>query len=181
MDIWEIGNEVNGNWQGAYTDVATKVIDAYNQVKTLGKGKTALTLYYNINCGDGPGEPDPIAFTNKYIPATMRNGLDYVLLSYYEANCNNIRPTAATWTAYFEKLHALYPNALLGFGEVGLPNAVTGSTLTSAEGLLKYYYGLTIPLSYYIGGYFWWCYTEDMLPYTTKPMWSVWNAAIQAY
>ena len=34
--------------------------------------------------------------------------------------------------------------------------------------MINYYYGLNISTPGYIGGYFWWHYYEDMLPYTTK-------------
>ncbi|MEW1914228.1 hypothetical protein AB0442_38430 [Kitasatospora sp. NPDC085895] len=175
VDLWEIGNEVNGNWTGNYSDLSAKITDAYSQVEAAGK-RTALTLYYDIGCGNGPSELDPIAFTNQYVPADMRNGLDYVTLSYYEADCNDIRPSAATWTAYFQQLHTLYPNAELAFGEIGLPNPVTTTTQDQATTLLNYYYGLHIDLPYYAGGYFWWNYAEDMLP-ATKPMWQSLNTA----
>ncbi|HWZ66444.1 MAG TPA: hypothetical protein VNW89_01305, partial [Stellaceae bacterium] len=32
VDIWEIGNEVNGDWTGAYSDVSAKIYDAWQQV-----------------------------------------------------------------------------------------------------------------------------------------------------
>jgi hypothetical protein len=172
VDLWEIGNEVNGNWTGSYPTVAAKLTGAFNDVTAAGK-RTALTLYYNAGCGDGPGELDPLAFSRAYVPAAVRNGLDYVLLSYYEDSCNGIRPSAATWTAYFQQLHALYPNAQLGFGEVGLSNPVTARTMAGAGSLLSYYYGLSIKLRYFAGGYFWWYFKEDCLPYTSKPLWGV--------
>src|ERR1019366_8832887 len=65
-----------------------------------------------------PGELSPLAFSRTYVSPAVRAGLDYVLLSYYEGDCRGVRPSAATWTAYFQQLHALYPNALLGFGEI---------------------------------------------------------------
>ncbi|GAA3030296.1 hypothetical protein GCM10020229_47170 [Kitasatospora albolonga] len=67
MDVWEIGNEVNGNWLGSYADVSTKITDAYRQVEAAGK-RSALTLYYDIGCGNGPSELDPLAFTKQYVP-----------------------------------------------------------------------------------------------------------------
>jgi hypothetical protein len=170
IDLWEIGNEVNGNWTGNYAAVSAKLTEAYKDVAADGY-RSALTLYYNIGCGDGPGELNPVQFTSKYVPASVRDGLNYVLLSYYEDDCKGIRPSPATWTAYFQQLHALYPNALLGFGEVGLNNPVTSKTLGTAESIIDYYYSLPIHLSYYIGGYFWWYYDEDCLPYTSKPLW----------
>jgi hypothetical protein len=176
IDIWEIGNEVNGNWTGTYPTVRAKLVTAYRDVAGAGK-PTALTLYHNIGCGDGPAELDPVAFTRRYVPQAVRDGLDYVLLSYYEDSCGGVRPSAATWTAYFQKLHTLYPHALLGFGEIGMTNPVTARTLGSAESLARYYYGLTVKLPYYIGGYFWWYYAED---YSRRPMWRVLRQGFQA-
>lgn len=169
VDLWEVGNEVNGNWTGPYADVSSKIYDAYKQVKAAGK-RSELTLWYDDGCGNGPSELDPISFSQQYVPADMRNGLDYVTVSYYETQCNNIRPSEATLIAFFTNLHNLYPNARLGFGEIGFPNAVTTNT-TAAVAMINYYYGLKINVPGYIGGYFWWYYFEDMLPYTTKPLW----------
>lgn len=169
VDIWEIGNEVNGNWTGPYASVGSKIYDAYSQVKTAGK-RSALTLWYDEGCGNGPSELDPIAFSQQYVPADMRNGLDYVFVSYYETQCSNIRPSESTLTAFFTELHTLYPNAKLGFGEIGFPNKV-GTNTTAAISMINYYYGLHITVPNYVGGYFWWYYYEDMLPYTTKPLW----------
>jgi hypothetical protein len=73
----------------------------------------------------------------------------------------------------------LYPNAKLGFGEIGLPNAATSSTLAKATDIATYYYNLSINLSYYVGGYFYWYYAEDAIPYTTKPMWQTLNNLFQ--
>jgi len=171
---------VNGNWTGPYQQVAAKLITAYQQV-TARHGRTALTLYYDAGCGSGPAELDPIAFTRAYVPSQVSDGLTYVFLSYYEDDCDGIRPSAGTWTAYFEALHARYPRAQLGFGEIGLSNPVTSRTMSTAKSLLTHYYGLPIHLPYYAGGYFWWYYYyEDCLPYDTKPLWQVLRAAFES-
>lgn len=169
IDLWEIGNEVNGNWLGPYQNVESKLIAAYDDVSAAHQ-RTALTLYYNVGCADGPGELDPLAFSRRFVPERIRNGLDVVLLSYYEQNCRGIRPRASTWADYFARLHALYPHARLGFGEIGLTNPVDGATLSYAEGMIRYYYGLAIRLPYYAGGYFWWYCDEDCVPYNTEPL-----------
>ncbi len=169
VDVWEIGNEVNGDWTGRYPKVEAKLTTAFYDVTAAGR-RSALTLYYNVGCGDGPRELDPIAFSEKYVPVAVRNGLDYVLLSYYEEDCHGIRPSAATWTAYFARPHALFPHALLGFGEIGMDNPATSTTLATARSLMAYYYGLGIDLPYYVGGYFWWYFDEDCLPFSTKPL-----------
>jgi hypothetical protein len=170
IDLWEIGNEVNGNWTGPYPKVSAKLTAAYQEVAARG-GHTALTLYYNAGCGDGPGELGPLAFSRQYVPAAVRAGLQYVFISYYEADCRRIRPSAATWTAFFRDLHALYPDARLGFGEIGLHDAVTSRTVTAAKSLISYYYALRVPLPYYVGGYFWWFFAEDCVPAGTSRLW----------
>jgi len=179
VDLWEIGNEVNGDWTGPYTTVEAKLTAAYQEVSALGE-PMALTLYYNVGCGDGPAELGPLAFSRRYVPPAVRAGLRYVFLSYYEDNCGGIRPTAAVLTAYLRALHRLYPHARLGFGEVGLDQPVTAATLPAAVDMLSYYYGLPIRLPYYTGGYFWWYYAEDCLPYGRRPLWSALRAAFIA-
>jgi hypothetical protein len=175
VDIWEIGNEVNGNWTGPYATVSAKLRAAYHDVAARGYA-TALTLYYNAHCGDGSHELSPTAFSSRYVPRAVRAGLGYVFVSYYEDACHHIRPSATTWTSFFRRLHALYPSARLGFGEVGMTSPATPATLATAKSLLTHYYSLRIPLPYFAGGYFWWYYYEDCLPHTTKPLWPVLNA-----
>ncbi len=177
VDLWEIGNEVNGNWTGKYATVEAKLTSGYDDVAAAGK-RTALTLYDNIGCGDGPKELDPVAFSQKYVPAAVRNGLDYVFLSYYEGDCRGIRPSVATWSAYFARLHSLYPRAQLGFGEIGMDKPASAATSATARSLMSYYYGLQISLPYYVGGYFWWYYDQDCLPLATKPLWSTLQSAL---
>jgi hypothetical protein len=178
VDLWEVGNEVNGDWTGTYSDVGAKITAAYNVVHTAGK-RTELTLWYDPNCGS-PQELDPLTFSNQYVPASVRSGLDYVLVSYYETECNNYRPTAQTLTTLFTNIHNLYPNARVGFGEVGLPDYVISTTLAKAQSIATYYYGLNINLPYYVGGYFWWGFAEDGIP-SSKPMWSTINTGMQSY
>jgi hypothetical protein len=159
--------------------VSAKLTTAYKEVNSSG-GRTALTLYYNVGCGDGASELSPLAFSRRYVPSKVRNGLDYVFLSYYEDSCRHIRPRPATWTRYFEQLHALYPHAHLGFGEVGMSSPVTSRTLSTAASLMHYYYSLPIRLPYFVGGYFWWYYVEDCVPYMGKPLWRTLRAAFRA-
>jgi hypothetical protein len=166
VDIWEIGNEVNGNWTGPYATVSAKLTEAYEDVTAAG-GKTALTLYANNfaknNCGDGPAELTPVQFAQQYVPAPVANGLDYVLLSYYPTQCKRTEPTSATLAAYLVQLHAQFPNAALGFGEVGLPHHATRGSAAKAEQIMSWAYSLNPGLPYYVGGYFWWYGAQDAL------------------
>jgi hypothetical protein len=164
--IWEVGNEVNGNWTGPYEVVESKLSEAYADVAAAG-GVSALTLYANNfgpdHCGDGEAELTPLQFSERYVPAAVADGLDYVLLSYYPTECGGREPSYAEVRAYMEALHALYPHALLGFGEVGLPRRATHKTLAQAAQIMRWAYALAPGLPYYAGGYFWWYAAEDAL------------------
>lgn len=177
VDIYEVGNEVNGNWTGDYPTVATKIYDAWAIVHDA-RLPSMLTLWYNPGCKGSARELDPLAFSRQYVPLAMRNGLDYVTVSYYETQCNNYRPSPAVLTSFFTQLHGLYPNARLGFGEIGIPNRVTSKTLSRAQSIALYYYGLDLNLSYYVGWYAWWYFAEDAVP-ASKPMWATLAEAMQ--
>jgi hypothetical protein len=170
VDLWEVGNEVNGNWTGPATSVARKVRQTYRQVNAVGAA-TAPTLYENRRCGDGPGELNPTGWSRRYLSAEIRRGIDEVLLSYYEAQCNGRRPSRQEWTRHFAALHRLFPNAQLGFGEIGLPRPATAGTTATASSIIRHYYRLQLPLPYYVGGGFYWYYVEDMTPWSQSPLW----------
>lgn len=164
VNLWEIGNEVNGNWTGPYATGAAKIDEAYGDVTEAG-GEAALTLYANEygpnHCGDGVSELTPVQYSEQYVPSAVRDGLTYVFESYYPTECGNTYPTDAQVATEMLALHSLYPNARLGFGEVGLPRPVTRRTLVAGEAVMRWAYGLDPGLPYYVGGYFWWYASED--------------------
>jgi hypothetical protein len=166
VDIWEIGNEVNGNWTGEYSVVSEKLTAAFAAVSATG-AQSALTLYANNfgpnNCGDGTSELTPQQFSERYVPAQVAASLSYVLLSYYPSQCHNREPSAGELSSTLQSLHALYPRAALGFGEVGLPRRVRRGSLHKAEQIMRWAYSLNPGLPYYAGGYFWWYAAEDAL------------------
>jgi len=167
VDIWEIGNEVNGEWCGTISDVVAKINAAYNIViaKHL---KTELTVYYNKGCCNKNNEM--FYWINKNISASMRTGLDYVLISYYEDDCNGLQPN---WKQVFDSLHTLFPNSKIGFGECGT------STASKKASYMRRYYTMNVTTPKYIGGYFWWYYRQDCTPYT-KALWDTINTVMQA-
>ena len=166
VDIWEIGNEVNGEWCGTIADVVAKVNAAYNIVKAKNL-TTELTLYYNKGCCKSSNEM--FYWVNKNLSASMRAGLNYVLISYYEDDCNNLQPN---WKPVFDSLHTLFPNSKIGFGECG-----TNKSANKAP-YINRYYTMNITTPKYIGGYFWWYYRQDCIPYT-KTLWTTINNAMQ--
>jgi len=115
VDIWEVGNEVNGEWVGWKDNkhlirdlkkkpateleekrafVAKQTLDAFTVVWGRGK-KTALTFFYNGGkvgemCWDIEGY-DMSSWAEKYIwPTPMKDKLNYVLVSFYDDDCTGV-------------------------------------------------------------------------------------------
>jgi hypothetical protein len=174
VDVWEVGNEINGNWLGTDADVASKMTQAFDLVKAAGQ-HTELTLY---GCSDSGATYDMFTWVNAHVPPRMLTGLDYVLVSYYEGDCGAPR---SDWPTVFQQLRALFPTAGLGFGEVGYVDT-NGNDLalqneSAAATYLQKYYGMQITVPGYVGGYFWWYFAEDMVP-DTQPLFGVLSTAI---
>lgn len=167
VDIWEIGNEINGEWLGKTSDVVKKMTYAYDKVKEKG-GRAALTLYYNKDCWSRSSN-EMFTWAEANIPDHLKMGLDYVLISYFEEDCNNLRPD---WPVIFQRLGEMFPTSKIGFGEVGTTKK------SKKKEYLKRYYGLRISHPRYVGGYFWWWYKQDMVP-KSKPLWKVLNNTIK--
>jgi hypothetical protein len=165
VDIWEIGNEINGEWLGNTSDVVAKMNSAYNIVKSKNK-KAALTLYYNYNCWEKPAN-EMFRWANTNISTQMKNGLDYVWVSYYEDDCNGYQPN---WQKVMDSLHVIFPNSKIGIGECGTIKS------TKKAAYIKRYYNMKITTKNYVGGYFWWYYKQDCVPYT-KALWTTMNNA----
>lgn len=166
VDIWEIANEVNGAWLGETPAVVAKMTNAHNLVKKAG-GKSAITLYYNEDCWMYPTE-EMFRWAEKNIPHSMKQELDYVFVSYYEDDCNDLQPN---WPVVFRRLAAMFPDSMLGFGEIGT------KFVERKEKYINRYYTMIINEKNYVGGYFWWYFNDDMVPKTTH-LWSVLNNAI---
>lgn len=169
VDIWEIGNEINGDWLGKTPDVVAKMTGTYDIIKGAGK-TTELTLYYNQGCAKKPSN-EMFTWVQDHIPSRMLTGLDYVLVSYYEDDCKGLQPD---WPAVFQRLSVIFPNSKIGFGECGTKYK------DRKERYIQRYYGLHIEAPRYVGGYFWWYYSQDMVP-KTKPLWAVMNTAMGGY
>jgi hypothetical protein len=167
VDIWEVGNEVNGEWLGTTASVVKKITSAYSVVANRGQ-PTALTLYYNEGCWAKP-ENEMFAWAEANIPNQMKQKLDFVLISYYEDDCNHLKPD---WPSVFQKLGRMFPNSKLGFGEVGTTEA------KAKVGSIESHYAIRNLTPNFIGGYFWWYFIEDMVPVGT-PAWDALNTAIQ--
>ena len=166
VNIWEIGNEINGEWLGTTPDVVAKMDTAYKIFKAAGK-KTALTLYYNKDCWSNP-QNEMFRWAVNNVPSYMKTGLDYVWISYYEDDCNGLQ---LNWQQIIDSLGKIFPNAKLGIGECGTLNTANKSEYISR------YYRTAVIHPRWVGGFFWWYFKQDCVPYT-KELWSVLNDAL---
>ncbi len=180
VDLWEIGNEVNGEWLSSVEcpghgecaaqarDVIEKVSAMYDAVHAAGY-RTAMTLYYQPPQTVTRGY-DMLSWERAYVPSAMHEGLDYVFVSYYETDNRDIRPPAAQWEAIFRSLARDFPNARVGFGEIGMDRPIVSRTLRRARGIFNYYQTLAFPdVASYTRAGFWWNGAEDLVPSTKWP------------
>ena len=178
VSVWEIGNEINGNWLG--NNVMPKLEAMYDAVEAAGK-PTALTLYY-----ENPPTPgyDMIPWVDANIPPghRMRSGLEYVLVSYYEDQNGGHQLTQAEIDGMFAALASRFPNANLGFGEFGWGKSIPpspGGDATRAA-LIQRFYGYRVPsVPRFVGGSFYWHFRQTMVA-KTKPDWNVLQTLISA-
>ncbi|HAZ14543.1 MAG: hypothetical protein A2X86_15540 [Bdellovibrionales bacterium GWA2_49_15] len=167
VDLWEVGNEVNGEWLGATADVVAKVTRAAKVVKQSG-GRTAMTLYYNPNCYEKPAN-EMFTWAEANINAELKGLLDYVLVSYYEDDCNGYVPN---WQQVFDRLSKLFPGKKLGIGECGTTKK------SKKKALVQRYYSMKVTTPNFIRGNFWWYFWQDMVPYRNS-LWATLNETIR--
>jgi hypothetical protein len=177
VDLWEVGNEVNGEWlcptksctETETADVVAKITRAYDLAHAAGK-RTALTLYYNgldasASCADTPGNL-MLPWAQSHLPDHLRSGLDYVFISYYEEDCPGV---SKDWHTVFTQLRGLFPNSKVGFGENGTTKS--SAPLALKQQYMDEYYLLTVDVPGYVQGHFWWYFREDCVP-PSLPLWA---------
>ena len=102
VDIWEAGNEINGEWNGSIDDMVNRLKFCINYIKLKNK-KTAVTFFYNKNCWQNP-DNEMFTWINNSFPNELASKIDYVFVSYYEDNCKSDAPE---WQGVFDSLHTM--------------------------------------------------------------------------
>ena len=227
VSIWEIGNEVNGEWTGwkgkewensqitvermedMRAQVAKEVFDINTALKkVIPDAKTALTLYYNDD-GENHGWTDDlkqdkngnsVAYGENYSMVkwaeahrTALPDVDYVLLSYYEDDNDDVKPNRNSGDVKglvksLIKLSTLFKEAQIGFGEFAPQcnyNSNHGRQSSrcvsdQSEFIQRYYLTLDKKVRkalfedlnsgwdksrVYMGGYFYWYFSQDAVDY----------------
>lgn len=197
--IYEVGNEVVGRWtwnpdagdgpKTSYAFKASQYAAAFDLVKAAGK-KAALTLWYNPNCIDsGMGEISTLAWiqNSTYITPAMAAGMDYVFLSWYPSGCvkpyqTNV-PNLAAVQSIVDAIHAKFPKALVGWGELGLaartPVDPSDPLNARAKQIMRDWYGLPVARDWWVTGGFWWYGNQDVID-VGAPLYSNFQTAIDA-
>ena len=166
IDIYEIGNELNGDWAGTQASTLAQLQAAYDVVEKDNANlnlKSAITLNFWPNSGfyGSPWE-NTETYANS-IPAEVRNGVDYVLLSFYEtaiddpgtSKIESYTPSSTEFVNMFNKLKTIFPNAKLGMGEIGAQglddDLPRDPTLAEKQTIANRYYGMHNTLKTAIG------------------------------
>jgi len=188
VDIWEVGNEINGEWLFGKTkgcspkasvkstspaDVVTKMTEAYDYLKSQGQ-VTALTLYYNTPCRK-PAANEMFTWAKANVPTRMKNGLDYLFVSYYEVDCKGHKPD---WQSVMSQLATMFPNSKLGISEFGWSEKKPSEAVV--KDLVQRYYAIHPSVSNWVGGGFYWEFAIDMVPYdpSSDSLWNTINTAM---
>ena len=170
VDIWEIANEINGEgWIGDDRQFnADKMYAAYRFIEE----KNAKTLLVSYEVAPGDQEMSMMEWLRTYVPEDMREGLDYMTVSYYEDDHHGFQPD---WQATFDTLQSMFPNALLAIAECGHRGSIEGKIA-----LVNHYYTMPKYVENYRGGYFWWYWVRDCVPHENNPVWTAIDAAMRS-
>lgn len=186
VNIWEIGNEVNGDWLSTLSDgsdVMPKIEAMYDGITANAGTVTALTFFYEgepsepNNCiAADHGGNDMFTWINTNFQLSLpvgsrpaetekiRTGLNYALISWYPDQCPGENPN---WATVYTNLSAIFPNAKVGFGELGTANPQNGSAFEASE--IATYYAMRpsvggLPSTFIVGN-FWWYAAEELSPW----------------
>lgn len=172
--IWEVGNEVNGEWVGPSPEAIWAKVTAANTVVKAAGEPSAVTFNYwsGPDCYAQPWEVGE-TFADA-APAELRDQVDYALLSVYETACDPPQqPSAAQLAAELTMLGEHFPKAKLGIGEIGAQGTEDGldedPTTEQKRTIAQRYMSMDPELSAtlgdrFIGGWFWWYFVDDAVP-----------------
>jgi len=149
VDIWECGNEVNGDWCGYPYQVWQKVVGAIQEVKKRGK-RAAVTYYYDLE----PPENKQFEMFNWITEHPLKP--DLALISVYE---NWYPGVVLDFKKLFTRFLLEFPDAEIGFGEFGPQPRKFSQSKRAA--MIERYHAFSFPSSNWIGGWFYWDFSVD--------------------
>ncbi|ACV22338.1 Uncharacterised protein [Slackia heliotrinireducens] len=172
VDLWEIGNEINGvEWIGQEPALIVSKVEVVNDWLRSRDAKTALTMYYAR-----PDDQDMFEWMEENLPEALCENVDYALISYYEDDNEGYIPD---WSGVFNSFEDAFPDASVGFGECG--NVAEDATEESKLRMAGFYYGLKAPSQRYIGGCFWWNWVQDCIPHEDNAVYDGINQLMETH
>jgi hypothetical protein len=173
ITVWEIGNEVNGEWLGP--QVKEKIEYAASYVKAKDPSdKTVLTFYWQMGTA-GAAANALFQWISDNVSPALKANVDVVALSTWIGDA----PLGIAHDEVFERLHALFPTQQVMMGELGYWSPRTSQywwwrsqqnpTTTVRRALAKQMYLANLSFPYGLGGNFWWFYYDEMWGKT--PLW----------
>lgn len=178
VDVWEIVNEINGEWLWLYFSGSVVMVDVeevvigqmvvvvYSIVKGVG-GKIVIMFYYNddskgINCWEKLQDYWKIWFISFFFIIVCQQ-IDYVFFSYYlYKDCFNFK---FFWNVDFVVLEIIFFNVKVGFGEIGIFSKLV-FYFVQLNLIIIYYLMVNFSIDFcFVGGFFWWNYVEQMVFY----------------
>ena len=163
VDVWEIGNEVNGNWLGS--GVAQKVAYAAAWVKAHSRARTLVTLYWQL--GEDDAEHSVFTWAAHNLDAATLTRVDELGLSVYPENA----PLGAGFDRVLRTLHATYPAQALSVTELGYGSAdldrrwwwgsPTDWTGAGRRAVADLYGRAVLGYPYSGGGTYWWYFQTE--------------------
>ena len=177
LDVWEVGNEVNGEWLGP--QVQEKIEYAARHVKATHPGATTmLTFYWQMGTA-GSGATSLFQWIHDHVTPALAADVDVLALSAWIGDA----PLGIAHDEVFERLHALFPSQRIVIGELGYWSPGTtqawwwrsqaNPTTTVRQALARHMYLANLAFPYGLGGNFWWYYYDEMFGGT--PLWHTVN------
>jgi hypothetical protein len=170
--VWEIGNEVNGEWLGPQVREKLEYAASYVKVKDPAD-ITVLTFYWQMGTAGKPANAVFQWISDNVTPALKAN-VDVVALSTWIGDA----PLGIAHDEVFERLHALFPDKSVVMGELGYWSPRTSKYWwwhsperpdTVRRALARQMYLANLSFPYGLGGNFWWYYYDEMRQKT--PLW----------
>lgn len=176
VGVWEVGNEINGDWLGS--QVSEKVDYAARYVREHTSARTMITLLWQL--GEGKKDTSMFTWVDENLAPSTRALIDEVGLSLYP----DTHPLGVSLDRVMLTLDREFASSRLSVTELGYRVPGTphtwwwGSTdEQEAKRVIADYYGRAIRgYPYSSGGPYWWLFTQEAPQ--DSPLWSTFRTAM---
>lgn len=162
IDMWEVGNEVNGSWLSPQIGDKIKISTKWLKEQ---KKATMLTVIWTLNTVSS--SESIFNWIDDNVPDDVRNNIDVIALSQYQ----EMSPMGMAYDQAYTTLSKCFPKAKVAMGELGY--WIEGQTFYWAydeksplekakQTVCGQYYRASLGYKNSVGGCFWWTFCLDM-------------------